>query len=354
MKQKLFPILLLLLTLSLACSSPKSSNDIIVRSFPKSLKVLSSPVEDIEVLSRGNVNLVVVDSFLIIQKDDEPMLEIFNTNNHDLLVSFGKKGKGPTDFEGPDLIKQIKRDSLNGSPIIHVFDFSRRRISKINILEAIKNKDSGINQRRIDELDGYLLRYFYEDENFILAKDEGDWRFVRYDYSDSSTYNIPYLPEIDYLENQRQYKSVFRSTVTVNKKKGLIATGTMLLGELNFYNLKGEYLKSTIFTPRKDVRRAIKKGGLIEASLQIMDIQSTEEKIYALNYNNLQRDVHEPTHRNDAKVQVFDWDGNPLIEYILADNMYISYFAYDEKNNRIYGYAPDQKEHNIVMYDLNQ
>ncbi len=51
-------------------------------------------------------------------------------------------------------------------------------------------------------------------------------------------------------------------------------------------------------------------------------------------------------------MEVFDWEGNPIKEYILNDKRIIRSFAVHLKNNRIYGYCPDEKDYNIIIYDM--
>jgi hypothetical protein len=51
-------------------------------------------------------------------------------------------------------------------------------------------------------------------------------------------------------------------------------------------------------------------------------------------------------------VEVFDWEGNPIKEYILNDNRFIETLAVDLKNNRIYGYCRDERDSNIIIYNM--
>ncbi len=356
MKLRLPSFLLLSFSLfTFSCGDQESTGDIVIDSFPEVQSVTSTPIEKIEMFTKGNVNLVVIDTFLVIQKREEPMVQIYSTNTHELLTSFGTKGKGPNQFERPDLIKQTLRDPANGAPIIQVFDYARRRISKINILDAIEKKDGFINQRRISEINSYLLRYYHEDDEMIIAKSEGFSWFIKYNAQDSSIKYVPFPEEFDYLkQSEDAHRVVFRSAITVNKEKKLIAVAPIMLGEVDFFDLEGNYLRSTIFSPRSELKSKFNDDKLLEMTMQIVDIQSTGDKMYALNHNNQSSTLRNERRRQDAKIQVFDWEGNPLKEYLLADNHFVRYFAYDERNNRIYAFAPDKEEDNVIMYELDK
>ena len=86
--------------------------------------------------------------------------------------------------------------------------------------------------------------------------------------------------------------------------------------------------------------------------MQIVCIQVSTDLIYGLNFNNSNsklyaEDQHE---RENLKIQVFDWEGNPISEYILDDKFIIA-FAVDPIHNRIYGYAPNLED-NLVIYEM--
>lgn len=59
-----------------------------------------------------------------------------------------------------------------------------------------------------------------------------------------------------------------------------------------------------------------------------------------------------PTTRSSQKIEVFDWDGTPVKEYVLNDDRFVQSFAMDLENNRIYGYCPYERDNNIIIYDL--
>lgn len=306
-------------------------------------------------LSSGNVDLCVIDTFLVIQKREEKILKIYGTNTHDLLAEYGDLGGGPEEFMRPVLVKQVKYDSENKSPIITVYDMSRRRVNFINILNLIRKKGVIHEQKPLPKGDSYMLHFYFINEDFLLAKPEGEGRFFHYDYGSGETKIIPYVPKIDFPIEDEYFYPIFRSAVTVNMDKGLIAAAPMLLGGIDFFDLNGNYLRSTIFDTTEKLANTLtiaEDTEIFNPFHYISDIDSKGEFIYGLNYNNLSTDIYDHGNNSNLKVEVFDWEGNPIKEYILNDNRFIETLAVDLKNNRIYGYCRDEKDSNIIIYNM--
>jgi hypothetical protein len=333
----------------------KTDNSVEIRTFPEIISLEGQPINDITVLSRGNVALCVIDTFLVIQTGEEKILKIYGTSTHNLLAEYGDSGEGPEEFMRPVLVKQVKYDSENKSPIITVYDIARRRVNFINILNLISKKGVIHEQKPLPKGDSYMLHFYFINDDFLLAKPEGEGRFFHYDYGSGETKIIPYLPKIDFPIKDEYLYPIFRSFVSVNMDKGLIAAAPMLLGGIDFFDLNGNYLRSTIFDSTEKLANTLtiaEDTGIFNPFHYISDIDAKGEFIYGLNYNNLSTDIYDHGNNSNLKVEVFDWEGNPIKEYILNDNRFIETLAVDLKNNRIYGYCRDERDSNIIIYNM--
>jgi len=311
-----------------------------------------APVESIKIYSGGNVNLAVIDTFLVIQKSEEPFIHIYNTNTHQKLVEFGKKGRGPDEFLGPSLMKQISYDSSNNSPLIKIFDYKRQEINTINIFHAIENKVIK-TQEALDSNGNFLLYFFYKDEDFYVATPENKGRFVIYNYNTSEINITPYLPETDFDIPKLDLSAVYRSTSFVNIDKELIASASYFFGQLDFFDLKGNHIRSTTFEPSNKFENELKAGSDSWKNIQlgIDDLDAKGEYIFGLNFNNSISTYLTPKRTNNPKIQVFNWEGLAIKEYTL-DNRLITAFAIDTNHDRIYAYSPNEEDHNIVIYKM--
>lgn len=274
-------IMLFILLISIAgCGNSKNES---VEGF-KSIVELGKCDTGIEILSRGNVNLMVVDSLLIVQKPTDPILEIYSTNSHKLIATFGKNGQGPGEILVPELIKQ--RELENGSPVITVYDLSRRIVNKVNLKNLLFNKEPILKQEPIPFRGDFLQYFYYADKDFILGKTEANNRFVHYDFKNDSIHFIPYIPhhEFDLDENRKTY--VYRSAVTVNKDKGLVAAFPILIASLD---VNGKFLRNTFFDDPEKIAQSLNKKddeGNSESYFYVSDADSDLNYIYGLNINN--------------------------------------------------------------------
>ena len=300
------------------------------------------PLKDIELTTR-RVNLIVVDTFLVIMKSESPFINIYNTNNHQLLGAIGTQGSGPNQFELPSLIKQISYDEENNSPLVTLYDVATRRVSKVNIFKAVNNESDAIQQELVREIEDVVILLSYKDDSLLLAVPESGGRFVRYDYITSKKTYIPYIPEYEVQVSDQAKMTIFASFIAVNKNKNKFVAAPRYLNELNFFDLQGNFLYSTIISPREKLPpppgiKLLPPG--IKAYFTI--IEEVDDKIYTLKRG-----------PDESKIQVFDWDGNPLEEYILKTPSRMSYFTYDKVHNQFYVYFLDEEPYNIYTYPLN-
>lgn len=250
-------ILVFCLIIGLSGCENKAENSVEIRTFPEIVSLEGHPSNDITVMSRSNVNLCVIDTFLIIQKGEEKFLKIYGTNTHNLLAEYGDSGGGPEEFMSPVLLKQVKYDIENKSPIITVYDYTKMKLNFINILNLIRNEGVVHQQEPLPEGNSYLLHFYFKNEDFLLAKSEAEGRFIHYNYGSRESKIIPYVPKIEFSIRDDYFYPIYRSAVAVNMDKGLIAAAPMLLGEIDFFDLNGNYLKSTVFDITAKLERAL-------------------------------------------------------------------------------------------------
>jgi hypothetical protein len=350
-------MILVLLVVSISCKDKKYSLKLIDM-FPTTEHLKGKPIENITLFSKGNVNLISIDSFLVIQKSEEPFFRIYSTNDYKLLSEFGKEGKGPNEFIYPELLNQTSYDKSNNSPIICVYDYTRRNFTRINILNLVKNQTDQIyNNIPIPMYDQYFTYFFFRDDNLLIATPEREWRFVIYKDTVQSFVNVPYLPSVDFSVGEELKAIVYRSASYVNKKIGVMASAPLLLGEIDFFNLEGQYLSSSVFSSRKILKYDLENIDKIRGNNPkyfIEEIHANDNYIYALNYDNYQNDFYVTGNYTNQSILVFDWEGIPIKKYILDKQHFIKSFAIDWKNNRIYGYDSNELNNTIIVYQVKE
>lgn len=345
------PLISILFLILIFNGCKKAQKNIIdAEKFPVSYTLKGKPVKEINFISKGNVNLMVIDTFLIIQREQEKFVFIYSTVNHKLLAKIGSKGRGPGEFITPELVEQISFDLHNESPILYIYDLTRRRVTHINLFDNIFEKC--VNEQTIlPDVNFYLTRLNYIDDSIFVGTPEDGGRFIFYNFNTHNFKMIPYIPKVNY-KLTKPLPLVYRSVSCINPQKKLLASASVCLGQIDFFNFNGEHKFSTIFNSNDNLKIDLtNKENSFDPKYQIVDLLSKEDFIYGLNYNNCKGSELYAKDKPNFKVQVFDWDGMPIKEYNL-DNHYVSSIAVDRLHNRIYGYCPNVEKNNLIIYNL--
>ncbi|MCH7400691.1 BF3164 family lipoprotein [Belliella kenyensis] len=335
-----------------SCKNNKES----ILTFAEEISIQGKAIEDIIVYSKKNVNLMVVDTFLVIQQNHEKILKVYSTNSFKLLGEYGNNGHGELDFADPYLLKQVSFDELDGTPEITLYDYQKIELNKINLLGMIDQKKNFHKQYRLEEKDFYYLHFYYDSPEFYLGIPEGSHKFTLYNKQDKAFQSISYTPELNYKLDQSLLYPIYRSAIAVNEKKQKIAAATLLIPNLELYNFHLERLKSIYYDNTQSIENALiayAKSGKFDSKHYISELDSNEDYIFGLSYNNTSEDIYSNYSYSDLNFLVFDWEGNLITKYSLSDDKFIESFAVDFKKNKVYCYLPFEKDNNIYVYDLN-
>ncbi|MEX2567157.1 MAG: hypothetical protein WD431_14535 [Cyclobacteriaceae bacterium] len=104
-----------------------------------------------------------------------------------------------------------------------------------------------IQGENLDTGDEYVQHFYYINEDFLWSNTENGGRFSLRDFRSGVSKINPYLPKPGFKLNEELLDPIYRSAVVVNEKKGLVAAAPMLLGQLDFFEIDGNYLRSTYF-----------------------------------------------------------------------------------------------------------
>ncbi len=343
-----FWIVSILLLITVNCSKENNFE------FNNVESITGRPVEDITIHSSGNVYLSVIDTLLIIVKAEEPFLQIYSTNTHKKLVEFGTSGRGPNEFLSADLLNEDASISSHDISVINIHDFKRNKIAQVNLSELLDRGSSySVTFKNIPNSGQYFTFIHYSDNEYFIATPNSGGILTIYSKPESDFTDIPYLPELDFEVPEFILPIIYRPAVLVNKKRNLIAVAPQHLGEINFFNFEGQLVNSSVFEPRHKYKDEISKGidALNDIKTYIIELDFYSDFIFALNYNTPVSELNAESWQ--TKVQVFDWNGNPVKEFRFADGRPVRSFAVDSLHRRIYAYDPMSSEFNLVLYDFS-
>lgn len=351
-KTDIFLGLLVICLLFYRCNANEVGNEYV--EFDISVNLKGELIKDISIHTSGNVYLMVMDTFLIVLTHEEKFFKIFSTQSHRLLGEFGDQGDGPSEFNLPYLSKEIW-NSEEIPNLNQVYDMRQNRHYSVPLLEALEN---GVYEgEKVNETKSQILNFHFKTENYLWCTTQNQkGRFLHHNYKTGESKVIPYLPKTDFaIQEEEDLYWVYRSAVMANKRKGLVAAAPLLLGQIDFFDLEGTYLRSTHFEKtdglREDLEKMKVEPNLFEPKVFISDLDASDSLIYGLSMNNLGKEIGDSQLRSPHKILVFDWEGNPVKEYVLSDKRRVFSIAIDERNKRIYAYCPEEEEHNLVVYN---
>jgi hypothetical protein len=265
------------------------------------------------------------------------------------LSSFGNKGKGPNEFIAPSLLKGAINNGKDSQRLIFIHDFKRNKISRIDIDQILKD-EKDFELISIPETDNYLPFMHYFGNNYLIGTPSRKGIITIIDSVNNKSITIPYLPKLDFDIPEHSFSVIYRPAVIVNNEETKVAVASLYLGELNYFGLDGNLLNTVVFESRDEYKNELIKGAgaFSEIKEQIIELNAGDNYIFALNSNTAVKDFKSDERK--AKIQVFDWGGNALMEFKL-DQRHISSIGIDTTHKRIYGFDRSAKTKNIVYYN---
>ncbi|SIS69100.1 hypothetical protein [Belliella pelovolcani] len=334
------------------CINKESS----IQQFNEEVPIYGEFVKEISIFSQSNVNLMVVDSFLVIQTSKDNFLKVYNTSNFQLLAEYGTIGNGDHQFATPRLLKNYRRSESENSPIVVVYDLDRMEINEIDLFKWINGEPQFHSQNPLDDRENYYLNFYYSSVDYYIGVPDGPKKFILYDRIGQNEMVFPYTPKLDFDIEPFLMYSIYKPAITVNQRGMKIAAASLLVPNLEIYDFEQNLLASINYDTVDSLKNGLeeyRKTEWFDSKHFIVDIDSNDEYILGLNYNNSSTAIYNNYNHQDLSFLQFDWDGNLLKKYVLADNKFVESFAVDFNNKKVYCFLPHEKEYNLYVYDLN-
>ena len=337
--------------------------------FPQQLTVTGMIMNTLDHF--GIRSLMVIDSLLVlVTPKDSNYFHVYCTATEKLLGRFSGRGRGPEEFISADPIGSV---GDNPDRLFHVFDNRSKEIKKIDIIRSVKEEvfiyeksSTGIITQEVKRP---VETVYHVSEGRIIYRDEYERaiRFSIFNYSTAGTINIPHnFPRrTDYSIPESSENKIFMvTTLAVNLRLNKIATGPYLLGELDFFDLEGNYLSTTLYVPQDTNRKLLSDLYVNPHAQRSFNniVSSDNDFIYVLNNNYLQGVLPPSAGERNYKpiptpestgytneLLVFDWNGQPVMK-IMFDR-FISNCTVDFVNRSIYGiYRQPYGDDVIIRY----
>lgn len=321
-----------LMALLLACASNISEKEVIVTAFPIKKDVKTSTIQTAPVILAPDEMFITDDRLWIFQQKKDTVFDVFSLPDCSYLYAIGNKGPGPNDFIFP-IGKTIQAEE-NGFTIIDVFLMKTVMLKSDSILQTVKSE-------KIFEqipINGFTK---LNDSLFCAFADCATGTSSDYEYR---LMRLPDREEIKFGAYPLLYKTkfegeercqIYHKYLAANPSGSKFAAFYSFFKFFRIYSYKGEL--------EKEFHVKI-------PPYQSDNVENWEERetyygrpVASDNY------IYAPCSSNE--IQVWDWNGNPIIQYVL-DKMFFA-FAVSEKYKKIYMVSAEEADVNkIYVFDL--
>lgn len=300
--------------------------------------------------------MTIIDTFLFIScLNGDYFFHILNLKTLKPIQNFGLKGRGPNEFLSPRLFNGQRIINDNGANKVLIYDEGKNIISKIDIQKILTKDKNAITSEVVPTNMDFVSDIIFTNDSIAIYLPWGEknnGRFSIYNYSLRKKYFTSYLPDLGFKVHSNNLYPIYNTgSASVNEGINKFVAIPVLMCELDFFDLTGNYLGSTIIERVKELEYAKNEAMIFTAPnirYYISDIQSTPDIIYVLLTTKLYPDL-----RNNgfSEIFVFDWNGNPIEKFILDRE--ISTFCYDTEYKRFIGYSVNDLEGSFVEYKLD-
>ena len=283
-----------------------------------------------EIFKIQETKMTVKDSFLIVKNANSGnMLMIFSLPGFKLRKSLAKRGRGPGEFQYPNLVKS--NDTTN---LCYLFDLANSNIYSVNSNFTIDKLPFKIDDKGNKNTFSQKQLYSLSATDFLYVDSKkGGKAIYRFIYSPDSA-KTQMLYDLSFSKSYKSWAS-YIGDFGVNKNKNRMVFAYKYFKRLIFTDLKTGKTKVLNF----QVEDA-KKGDAISVMTpqnitHYWGMSAEENYVYVLYSGRAPVDVIKDGRKKNYYIYVeqFDWNGNPVKKYKLDK---WGYFCVDEPRHKIY------------------
>jgi len=333
-----------LVTILYGCSG--DGNDIVAKISFENSKMIETTLVTSEftgclndIRSAGN-KIVVLDL-----QCSENLFYVFDYPDFKLLGKFGKTGRGPSDFDFPQIIDLEKKE--NGEYFLWVNNVNRKQIQAINLDSALSGNENP--QTKIvlkpSALPAFQIAFLDESKNKFIGRTDhmSQGIFFIYDNQKAEKMWVENYPNLFESASENEKGTIFHSTLCINTDSSRVLTALRMFPRLNLFNIQGVLLKSLIINKEANSSVSVTDGKKLlthQSEYFCIDAISSKDKIY-VNYlvQTTYQDITDHPEKIKSYVLVFDWSLHLLNTFKL--DRYVEKFV-QVKENEFVGYSVDK------------
>lgn len=294
----------------------------------------------------GNVILDIADSLLIIKTlDREEIFRIYETNTFQKIGAFGRKGKGPGEFNIAWYLDQY--EEVDGDIKFWIMDRTSRSLQKYGLKTILSGDDIYPEEKIIfpPEANDVEFAYILPGDSLATVSIYGGIK-SRLNIVDLHSGEVSFGPQFPQFADQADPQLNWHFCRYQPGKKYIISVMNYFK-RIDVINFKG-YPEYTLLYKEYDEAKVKQAKSLKDIPFYYFNaIETTDNYFFALCLNQPRKEFYKMSH--PVEVHVFDWTFKPL--YKLYFNEYLSQIAVDANKKVLYGLNPINET--VYRYSLN-
>jgi len=321
-----------------------------VKDFPNQMQLGAKEALDVDVI--GIEDFVVYDSIIVFSTAGLEHLWFFNTlPDLNPLGNFLKIGQGPFEFVWPPSIGHGMFFKRDGDLYIHIYDFQRGKLFRMNVSRSIKNKRLDISVFRND-LPPYLSDFVMLDDSTFYARERnadhtGKVRFIE---KNGERTQPDFMKRLnDNFISKGEDVNILSTGTGFNPANRRIVEMPIGLNFIHVFSLDGSFARTICLGAVADNLSKIERTKREDRMYTFADV-----RLFDGFFGVVQIDEDQKTNQTERKklpnILLFDWDGNPLAKWKL--DHHITSFDIDMLNGHLYTF--DHKSDDFFRYDIKE
>ena len=293
-------------------------------------------------------NILFSKGYMILERiRSSPKFLVYDKINNKFIKGYGAIGKGPNEFLSPE--QQVI--TSNGNLLAWITDFYKNELVLLDInTDGASEENTQILKRvKFPENISYLKQSFVTKDSLLVGglSDVSLYgRFVSYDLVSKEVRFFGELPDV--RRNSQLKETLYGFVSAIRPDQSRYAVAMHYFNRIEIYDSQGKMLSTigeSLDRAGKISNKDIEKQNLTD---YYTDIIATNQYIFALKLGALEKSFAE---EKEVYVEVFDWEGNPVYQFILQE--YAQGIAYDGDNKELYS-INHWTHGKIYKYDINQ
>lgn len=340
----------------------------------KKTNVLSLSNENFEVISLEGEQILsdeifiesifVVDNFLIVKQvpESEFHFKIFDKKSFQPIGYFGKKDKNIQTSLFLNYFGQFSKE--NDNLTLNFFNFLKSEFSTHGFTTNHNSYNDSLIISKKQTLkinpEKFSVNQVFKINDSILIGDSGNFdinnnRLKKINLNKNETSESEMFPEVSNIKllPLSEIKTLYKSHIDIDKKNNKIVSALEHYDRIDIFDYNLNCNRSIISGKQHsdfdiDILDLDYKGDnpLDDLNIYYFDLVITEKYIYALYYNQIEKDYGEI---KPVEIRVFDLLGNP--KYRLKIPEYLINISVDEEEGYLYGSAFFEEK--TMKYKLN-